>query len=153
MGLNIGDKIPEFTGKDDSEKALNSKDLIGVKPFVIYFYPKNFTPGCTKEACDFRDNYEEFEEYGVEVIGVSGDSVSSHQRFKAKYKLPFQFISDSNGELRELFGVESRMLGLLPGRETFVVNRDGILVFKFNSIKATHHFKMAITKVKELVNE
>lgn len=153
MGLSIGDRVPDFMGTDDSRKQFTSKNLIGLKPFVIYFYPKNFTPGCTTEACDFRDHYEEFKAYGVEVIGVSGDSVSSHERFKEKYRLPFQFLSDSNGAIRKLFGVESRWLGLLPGRETFVVNSKGIIVFKFNSMKATQHFKMAIAKVKEFINE
>ena len=150
MALEIGDKIPAFKAKDDSGELVNSTDLIGEKPIVFFFYPKNFTPGCTKEACAFRDSYEDFRSMGAEVIGISSDSVSSHTKFKNKYRLPFTFLSDTNGKLRKLFGVKSELLGLLPGRETFVIDKDGIIRLKFNSMNASKHLGKAMDKVKEL---
>ena len=150
MALEIGDKIPVFTAKDDSGELVNSTNLIGEKPVVFFFYPKNFTPGCTKEACAFRDSYEDFRSMGAEVIGISSDSVSSHTKFKNKYRLPFTFLSDTNGKLRKLFGVKSELLGLLPGRETFVIDKDGIIRLKFNSMNASKHLGKAMDKVKEL---
>ena len=153
MALNIGDKVSVFEAKRDSGEIFKSTELIGKKPVVIYFYPKNFTPGCTKEACDFRDNYEEFKSMGAEVIGISNDSVESHKRFKNRYRLPFIFLSDRGGKLRKLFGVKSELLGLLPGRETFVIDKEGIVRLKFNSINASKHFKKAIKKMQEIVND
>lgn len=150
MALQIGDKIPAFTTKNDLGEMLNSTDLIGKKPVVFFFYPKNFTPGCTKEACAFRDSYEDFRSMGAEVIGISSDSVSSHTKFKNKYRLPFTFLSDTNGKLRKLFGVKSELLGLLPGRETFVIDKDGVVRLKFNSMNASKHLGKAMDKVKEL---
>ena len=150
MALEIGDKIPAFTAKDDLGELVNSTDLVGEKPVVFFFYPKNFTPGCTKEACAFRDSYEDFRSMGAEVIGISSDSVSSHTKFKNKYRLPFTFLSDTNGKLRKLFGVKSELLGLLPGRETFVIDKDGVIRLKFNSMNASKHLGKAMDKVKEL---
>ncbi len=117
---------------------------------VIYFYPKNFTPGCTKEACDFRDSYTDFKSLGAEVIGVSSDGIKSHTRFKKKYKLPYTFLSDSKGKLKRLFGVKSELLGLLPGRETYVIDKGGIVQLKFNSMNASKHLDKAIAKIKEI---
>ncbi|WP_299439599.1 peroxiredoxin [uncultured Aquimarina sp.] len=153
MGLEVGDKIPEFTAKTDNAEDFHSSRLSGKNPFVIYFYPKNFTPGCVKEACDFRDSYEDFKNMGVEVIGVSSDSVKSHERFKNKYRLPFIFLSDSKGSLRKLFGVKPGLFGMLPGRETFVIDKEGVIRLKFNSINASKHLQEAIKTVKEMMNE
>ncbi len=153
MALEIGDKIQEFIIKDDQGENFNSKDLIGKKAFVLYFYPKNFTPGCTKEACSFRDSYQDFLDLGVEVIGVSSDSVASHQKFKEKYGLPFKFLADINGDLRKQFGVKSNLLGLLPGRETYVIDKKGIIRLKFNSINAAKHKKIALSIIKEITYE
>ena len=151
MVLQVGDKIPVFTIPDDEGNDFNSEEVIGKKVVVLYFYPKNFTPGCTKEACDFRDSYADFQSLGAEVIGVSADSVKSHTRFKNKYSLPFIFLSDTKGKLRKLFGVKSELFGLLPGRETFVIDKEGVIQLKFNSMNAKKHMKTAIAKVKELV--
>ncbi|GAA4274376.1 peroxiredoxin [Aquimarina gracilis] len=150
MGLKVGDKVPQFTVKDDQGNDFDSNSIIGVKPVVIYFYPKNFTPGCTKEACDFRDSYADFKDLGAEVIGISSDSIKSHTRFKNKYRLPFLFLSDHKNTLRKLFGVKAELLGLLPGRETFVIDKDGVVQLKFNSLNASKHLGKAIAKVKEL---
>lgn len=152
MGLQVGDKVPEFIATNDKGEFFLSSDIIGKKNLVLYFYPKNFTPGCTKEACDFRDSYVDFVNLGVEVIGVSADGAKSHTRFKSKYTLPFMFLSDSKGELRKLFGVKSELLGLLPGRETYVIDEKGIIRLKFNSMKASEHLSKAIEKIKEIVN-
>ncbi len=152
MGLTIGDRVPHFIVKDDQGNDFDSSAIIGVKPVVIYFYPKNFTPGCTKEACDFRDSYADFKDLGAEVIGISSDSVKSHTRFKNKYRLPFVFLSDAGGKLRKLFGVKSELLGLLPGRETYVIDKEGVVQLKFNSLNASKHLGKALTKVKELVD-
>ncbi len=150
MALEVGDKVPEFVAKKDTGEEFNSYEIIKNKPLVIFFYPKNFTPGCTKEACAFRDSYEDFKTLGAEVIGISSDSVASHTRFKNRYKLPYTFLSDPKGELRKLFGVKSELLGLLPGRETYVIDRDGIVRLKFNSMNASRHLNKALSKVKEL---
>jgi len=153
MGLEVGDHVPKFIAKNDQGEDFYSTQLIGKKPFVIYFYPKNFTPGCVKEACDFRDRYEDFKKEGAEVIGVSSDTIKSHERFKNKYKLPFLFLSDSNGQLRKLFGVKSGLFGMLPGRETFVVDQEGVIKLKFNSINASKHLRQAIKTVKNLTHD
>ncbi|WP_108803506.1 peroxiredoxin [Aquimarina sp. Aq107] len=153
MALELGSKIPQFTAIKDDGGDFHSVDYIGQTPLVIYFYPKNFTPGCIKEACDFRDSYEDFKKEGVEVIGISADNVKSHERFKNKYNLPFIFLSDADGSLRKLFGVKSGLFGVLPGRETYVIDKEGVIRLKFNSINASKHLKQAIRTVKKIMNE
>ena len=152
MGLKLGEKVPDFTAYDDRGDTFKSSSLIGQQVVVLYFYPKNFTPGCTKEACDFRDYYSDFKRLGAEIIGVSSDSSSSHERFKSKYQLPFTFLADKNGRLRQLFGVKSLLFGLLPGRETFVIDKNGVLKYRFNSINASSHLGKALKIVKELAD-
>ncbi|WP_031427584.1 peroxiredoxin [Flavimarina sp. Hel_I_48] len=153
MALKKGDPIPEFELKTKDDEWFYSKDFAGNKPLVIYFYPKNFTPGCTKEACSFRDSYEDFKEHGAEVIGISSDSVASHSRFAKKHELPFIFLADEKGKVRRQFGVKSELFGLLPGRETFVFDHKGTLILKYNSLKATTHIKRALTAIKQLPHE
>jgi peroxiredoxin Q/BCP len=112
---------------------------------VIYFYPKDDTPGCTKEACSFRDSYEEFTDRNVKVIGISADDVESHKNFAKKYNLPFTLLADTKNEVRKLFGVKSNMLGLIPGRVTYVVNTGGEIIYIFDSqLKATKHISEAL---------
>lgn len=94
MGLNIGDPIPEISIPDENGDLFELNKFTGKQALIVYFYPKNFTPGCIKEACDFRDKYEDFKALHAEVIGISSDSESSHRRFKSKYQLPFIFLSD-----------------------------------------------------------
>jgi len=153
MKLNIGDKIPSFSLTDSHGNAYKHDKFIGEKVVVIYFYPKNFTPGCTKEACDFRDSYEQFKDLGAEVIGISSDSEKSHQNFKKKYNLHYTFLSDSSGETRKKFGVKNHLLGLIPGRETFVFDKKGMLRLKFNSLNAKHHMEKALEAVKKINHE
>lgn len=143
MGLKVGDKIPLFTLPDSSGNDFSIAQLVGKKPFVLYFYPKNNTPGCTTEACDFRDSYEDFTALGAEVIGISADSVKSHVRFGQKYDLPFILLSDRDKTVRRQFKIKNSML-LLPGRETYVVNDKGFIIMVFNSINASEHMKRAL---------
>jgi len=148
--MNENDELKPFTAKDQNGETFDVSKYLGKKPLVIYFYPKDFTPGCTKEACSFRDRYEDFQELGAEVIGISGDSEKSHQRFAKKYNLPFTLLSDQDGKLRKQFGVKKSILGLIPGRETFIFNAEGKLVLKFNSLNADPHIRKALKTLKEL---
>lgn len=102
MALQIGDKIPNFTAIDSSGNYFDSSAIVGIRPVVLYFYPKDNTPGCTAQACSFRDQYEDFKDLGAEVIGISGDSAASHEKFIQKYNLPFILISDSDKKIRNL---------------------------------------------------
>lgn len=150
MSIEKGEKIPQFELKDQHGNTFNSEDVVGIKPVVIYFYPKDFTPGCTKEACSFRDSYEDFQEAGAEVIGISNDSEKSHSKFSKKYNLPFILLSDANGRVRKKFGIKKSLLGLVPGRETFVIDANGKVMFKFNSLDASKHIKKALNAIKKL---
>ncbi|MGA9637662.1 peroxiredoxin [Flavobacterium sp.] len=152
MGLKVGDKIPFFTAKDSRGDDFDSHFLIGHKPVVIYFYPKDDTPGCTTQACGFRDQYQDFKEVGAEVIGISSDGLESHQRFSSKYKLPFLLLSDENKKIRNLFGVPSRIFGLLPGRVTYVADKNGVIQMVFNGIFAAKHIPKALEVVKQLIS-
>lgn len=142
--MKLGEKIPDFTLVDQDLNNLSSVDLIGA-PCVIYFYPKDDTPGCTKQACTFRDQYSAFDDLGATVVGVSKDSPEQHRAFQEKYHLPYRLLSDSAGKLRKKFGVESSLMGLLPGRETFVFDAKGELIHKFNSqMKTEQHIQEAL---------
>ena len=143
MNLNEGDPAPHFSGVDQNGNTFDSKEFIGKQPLIVYFYPKDFTPGCTQEACQFRDQYEDFKELGAEVIGISADSEKSHQKFSKKHNLPFRLFSDADKKLQKKFGVKKSMFGLLPGRETFVIDKQGKIVLKFNDLKASGHIRKA----------
>ena len=150
MELKVGDKIPHFIAKDTNGNDFDSQDVIEKKPLVIYFYPKDNTPGCTAQACSFRDQYEDFKDLGAEVIGISSDSVASHQKFTKQYKLPFILLSDADKKIRNLFGVPSGMFGLLPGRVTYVTDKNGIIQLIFDSMLATKHISKALEAIKKL---
>ncbi len=150
MALQKGDKIPNFKSIDVDGNTFNSEDYIGKKAVVIYFYPKDDTKVCTDQACSFRDNYEVFKELGAEVIGVSSDSVASHQKFAKKYKLPFILLSDNDKKLRKLFGVPSDLLGLIPGRVTYVADKNGVLQLVFNSMLGKIHIEKALEIIKKM---
>ncbi len=150
MELKIGDEVPSIIVKDKDGNDFDFAKLKGVNPFVVYFYPRNFTPGCTTEACDFRDQYQDFKDLGAEVIAISSDSSSSHQKFSRQYNLPFIFLSDENKEARKAFGVKSSMFGLVPGRETFVFDRHGILRMRYNNLSAANHTSNALEKLRSL---
>lgn len=143
MGLKVGTKIPMFTLPDSKGNIFSISELIGKKPFVLYFYPKNNTPGCTTEACDFRDAYEDFIALGAEVVGISSDSSKSHARFGEKYSLPFILLADKDNAVRKQFKIKNSMF-VLPGRETYVVDKKGIIIMVFNSNSASEHMKRAL---------
>ena len=147
--MKLNDTLKPFTATDQNGDELDVNEYLGKKPLVIYFYPKNFTPGCTAEACSFRDNYQNFQDLGAEVIGISGDSESSHKRFAKKHNLPFTLLSDKDGKLRKQFGVKKSLLGLLPGRETFIFDVDAKLILKFNSLDAKPHIRKALKVLKD----
>jgi peroxiredoxin Q/BCP len=151
MALQVGDKIPNFTANDNDGNIFDSAPIVGKKPVVFYFYPKDNTPGCTAQACSFRDQYEDFKDLGAEVIGISSDSVSSHEKFAKRYKLPFLLLSDNNKKLRTLFGVKTNLFGLLPGRVTYVADKNGIIKLIFDSMNASSHIPKALAIVKKLV--
>ena len=143
-GIEAGQPAPDFELPDAEGKRIRLADFRGKKAVVLYFYPKDDTPGCTAEACSFRDSYEEFSDAGAEVIGVSSDSASSHAKFSKRHKLPFTLLSDAKGEVRKKYGVPATM-GLLPGRVTFVIDRKGIVRHVFNSqLQATRHVSEAL---------
>jgi peroxiredoxin Q/BCP len=149
-GVNVGDAAPDFSLPDAAGRQVRLSDFRGRKAVVLYFYPKDDTPGCTKEACSFRDNYEAFTDAGAEVIGVSSDSEASHQKFSEKFKLPFTLVADGGAAVRKRYGVPAT-LGLLPGRVTFVIDRDGIVRHVFNSqLQATKHVDEALGVLKRL---
>jgi peroxiredoxin Q/BCP len=150
MGLKIGDRIPEFSLPDQHGNTFNSAEYLGKKPLVIFFYPKDNTPGCTKEACSFRDSYEEFTERGAEVIGISADPESSHRKFASKYNLPFVLLADTANKVRRLFKVENALFNLFPGRETYVVDKEGLVVLAFNNMGASGHMKRALRAIKSI---
>lgn len=150
MVLKQGDMIPSVKLKDKKGNDFELDKYKGSKSVVIYFYPRNFTPGCTTEACDFRDQYQDFKDLGAEVIAISSDSAESHTKFSNQYNLPFIFLSDENKEARKAFGVKSSLLGLIPGRETFVFDRKGLLQMRYNNLSASNHTSNALEKLREL---
>jgi peroxiredoxin Q/BCP len=149
-GIGVGHTAPDFSLADRAGKTVRLSDFRGRKAVVLYFYPKDDTPGCTKESCAFRDQYQDFQDAGAEVIGVSSDSEASHEKFAAKYRLPFTLLTDRGGAVRKQYGVPAT-LGLLPGRVTFVIDRQGIVRHVFNSqFQATQHVAEALDALKRL---
>ncbi|MQP51980.1 MULTISPECIES: peroxiredoxin [unclassified Flavobacterium] len=150
MAIQIGDTLPHFTATQQDGSSFDSH-VVHNKPVVIYFYPKDFTPGCTTQACSFRDAYQDFQDLGAEVIGVSGDSANSHQNFQKKYKLPFILLSDDERKLRQLFGVPTALFGLLPGRVTYVFNASGKCIYIFDNLSAKNHITKALAALKKSI--
>ena len=142
--IKTGSKIPNFSLNNQDNQLIHIADYIGKKNLVIYFYPKDDTPGCTAEACSFRDEYEDFKLLDAEVIGISADSSDSHKNFATKHNLSFTLLSDDDNKLRKLFGVPTNLFGLLPGRVTYIVNKKGIVIHIFNSqLNAKKHVSEA----------
>ena len=131
--IKVGDRVPNFSLPSQTGTTVNISDLIGKKSLVIYFYPKDDTPGCTAESCAFRDSYEVFTDAGAEVIGISADSPQSHQQFAQKYNLPFTLLSDTDNRVRKLFGVPSTLF-VIPGRVTYIIDKEGIVRHIFDSM-------------------
>ena len=148
--ISVGSTIPSFTLNDQNGHAFDIRTVLGKKNLVIYFYPKDDSPGCTKEACSFRDQFEVFAEADAVIIGVSSQSVKSHKEFAEKYRLNYTLLSDEEDVLRELFGVPANLFGLIPGRVTYIVNKEGKVVYIFNSqIKAEQHVEEALKILKK----
>ncbi len=148
--LKVGDQAPNFNLPNQSGEMVSLQDFAGKKIVVLYFYPKDFSSGCTAEACTFRDNFEVFKEAGAEVIGVSSQSVDSHKRFALANMLPFTLLSDENGKVRELYGATSAF-GLMAGRVTYVIDKKGIIRHIFSSqLNPKKHIEEALKIIKEI---
>lgn len=140
--LSIGDRIPDFTLQDQNGQPFNIRDYVGKQKLVIYFYPKDESGICTKEACSFRDSYADFTDAGVQVIGINAGSVESHKAFKAHHRLPFTLLSDPGNKVLKQFGIKNVLF--LTGRETFLVGLDGKIAASFRGFLdgAAHAQKM-----------
>lgn len=148
--LDIGNKAPDFTAKDQNGKELSLSNFKG-KKVVLYFYPKDNTPGCTKEACSFRDNFEELSKKDIVILGVSPDSSESHKKFEQKYELPFTLIADPEKEVANLYNVyrEKNMYGKITMgivRTTFLINEEGNIVHIFKKPKTDIHATEVLAK-------
>jgi peroxiredoxin Q/BCP len=147
----VGSTVPSFTLKDQNGTDFNIESVRGKKNLVIYFYPKDDSPGCTKEACSFRDQFEVFKKEDAVIIGISGQSVKSHFEFAKKHRLNYTLLSDIGNKVRKEFGVPTSFLGLLPGRVTYIVNKEGKVVFVFNSqMNVDKHIEEALRILKDL---
>jgi len=150
LKVKVGDLAPDFTLSDQEGKPVRLRELIGRRAVVLYFYPKDATPGCTIEARAFRDSYDRFSAAGADVVGVSSDSIASHRRFAASQALPFTLLSDRDGAVRASYGVE-KTLGLLPGRVTYVIDHAGVVRHIYSSqLRATRHSREALDAVRAL---
>lgn len=147
--MKIGDNAPNFTLKDQNGNDVNLSSYLG-KRVALFFYPKDNTLICTKEACSFRDSYSEFQEHNTEVIGVSEDSEKSHEGFAAKHKLPYLLLQDKNGKVAQQFGVK-KILGFLNGRESFLIDENGKIIAKETArLGADAHVNTLMAALKKL---
>lgn len=135
MSLAVGTKAPTFTTQDTSGKTVSLENYAG-KTVVLYFYPKDDTPGCTKEACSFRDNYSAYQNKDITVFGVSMDNVASHQKFTEKFSLPFPLLTDTNGAIAKAYGVDG---GGYAKRVTFVIDKMGSVAKVYDTVKTDTH--------------
>jgi thioredoxin-dependent peroxiredoxin len=146
--IKIGEIIPGFSLPDQDGNLFDISKYIGMKKLVIFFYPQDGSHGCTREACYFRDLSELFDKADAIIVGISGQSVDSHKKFAEDYRLNFPILSDTDNKVRKLFGVPSGLFGMLPGRITFIADRDGRVVHIFNStIQAERHVDEALRMV------
>jgi peroxiredoxin Q/BCP len=153
LTVKVGDKAPDFTLPSQMGDNVTLSEYFGKKNIVLYFYPKDESPGCTKEACSFRDSYEELTNLGAEVLGVSGQSVQSHKSFATHHGLPFLLLSDVGNKVRELYGVPASM-GILPGRVTYIIDKKGVVRHVFSSqTQAQRHVEEAKNALKQIKGE
>ncbi len=146
--LKVGDKIPNFKLQDQDGKLFTSSDYIGKNTMVIFFYPKDESLVCTKEACSFRDNYADFQKAGTIILGINGGSIESHKSFQQKDKLPYRLLSDTNNEVIKSFGVPNKMF--MTGRKTFVIDRQGKIVFTCDSsLNGSKHAEETLAYLKK----
>lgn len=145
--LKAGDVAPDFALPSQDKQIVRLSDFAGKKNVVLYFYPKDFTQGCTAEAKAFRESYQVFEDSNTEVIGVSSDSIETHQRFSQQCDLPFKLLSDSTKKVRELYGANSTFG--IPGRVTFVIDTRGVIRYIFSSqLQPTRHVREALDSLR-----
>ena len=143
----VDTKFPEFNLYDEKRKIITEEDISG-KWSVIFFYPKDESPGCTLQSCSFRDKYEEFNNLGVQIFGVSSDSVSSHKKFKEKHNLQYSLLSDKGSILAERLGLKKNF-GFLPARVTLIVDPEGIIIYAHTSqLGITGHVRKALNEIK-----
>ncbi len=153
MSVKVGDKAPDFALPSQMGDEVRLSEYFGQKNVVLYFYPKDESAGCTREACAFRDRYEEFTALGAEVLGVSGQSVESHKSFASHHGLPFLLLSDADNKVRQLYGVPASM-GVIPGRVTFIIDKNGVVRLVFNSqIQPEKHVEEAKRMLEKLNEE
>jgi thioredoxin-dependent peroxiredoxin len=146
--VTVGSVAPDFTLPSQSGEIVSLGDFLGTRPVVLFFYPKDNTLGCTKEACAFRDSFEELGRLDAEVIGISSDSVESHKGFAEKHKLPFTLLSNQGSRVRRLYGVPSTF-GLFPGRVTYVIDKEGVVRHIFSSqLGVERHVEEAIQALR-----
>ena len=131
--INKGDRVPSFSLEDQHGDLVDINEYIGKKKLVIYFYPKDGSLTCTRQACYFRDLYDVFDESDALVIGISQQSVESHKQFAEANRLNYKILSDPDNKVRKLFGVPSKFFGLIPGRVTYVADKSGRIVFMLDS--------------------
>jgi peroxiredoxin Q/BCP len=149
--MKVGDPFPKIKLTNQYGKLIDFENIVGNIRMVFFFYPKDFTPGCTKEACGFRDNYDAFEKLNCKVFGVSSDSEKRHLLFAKKFNLNFDLITDNANQLAILFEVKRNLFGLIPGRVTFIFDERGVCKGSFNSMRdAEGHIKYALNCLKEL---
>jgi peroxiredoxin Q/BCP len=165
-GAGVGEAAPKFTATDDTGKEWSSSDHVGKKVLVVYFYPADFTGGCTAQACGFRDDYQKLADKGIEVIAISGDSAKTHAAFKKFHKLPFTLLADEKGEIAKKFGVPvgpgGKAKAKIDGVETtfergatikrwtFVIGKDGKIVYKNESVSAPKDSKQILDMADKL---
>jgi peroxiredoxin Q/BCP len=150
MSIKVGDTAPNFNLPAQNGENVSLGDFRGQKSVVLYFYPKDDTPGCTIESCAFRDQYEVFQAAGAEVIGVSGDSSNSHKNFANKHNLPFTLLSDQGDQLRKQYGATTAF-GLIPGRVTYLIDKNGIVQYVFDSMfNFKGHVEEALKTLQQL---
>ena len=148
--IQVGDQAPDFTLLDKDENPVSLSQFHGRKNVILYFYPKDNTPGCIAESVHFRNQYEEFKKADAVIIGVSSDSVQSHVGFSEKYRLPFSLLSDADNKVRELYGVPPTAK-LLPGRTTYLIDKKGIVQYVFSSqFRVNSHVELTLNKLKEI---
>jgi peroxiredoxin Q/BCP len=153
VAIKVGDKAPNFTLSSQMGDEVTLSEYIAKKNIVLYFYPKDETRGCTREACEFRDRYDVFTNLGAEVLGVSAQSVESHKSFATHHGLPFLLLSDKKNEVRKLYGVSATM-GIIPGRVTFIIDKKGVVRHIFSSqFQPEKHIKEALKVLEKLEKE
>jgi len=151
LKLKAGDPAPDFEGPTSDGSKLGLRNFVGKKNVVLYFYPKDDTPGCTKEACSFRDNLQPIRDMGAEIIGVSLDSIQSHSKFASKYGLSFPLISDKDKRIANAYGV-LKDTGASTNRVTFVIDKTGKVAKVFPKVDVTKHTEEVVSALKELAS-